>query len=183
MLTFEWAIEDILEAHPDLYVDHCAAMAVALMSRHAASPCEFIVQWEGFSVPALEGEKSFVLRVRWNDETALVAARVWLTEQRKAIVERAGVALAALLFAHLIPAGEMRVSGQGQRVDYWLPRLGCGLEISGTERSQLFSRRRREKIAQVLGNPWGQDGYVFICCFNSAHRLIDWSYHRQPRSI
>jgi hypothetical protein len=71
----------------------------------------------------------------------------------------------------------MRVSEEGQRVDYWLPRLRCALEISGTEQSRQLSRRHREKIAQVLANPWRRDGYAFVCCFSSALPLIRWSYH------
>jgi hypothetical protein len=77
---FEWPIEDIVPAHPDLYVEHCAVMAVALMSRYSASPCEFFVECEGFSPPALEGETSCVLRVVWQEQTALTAAGVWLSE-------------------------------------------------------------------------------------------------------
>jgi hypothetical protein len=48
MHTFEWAIEDIVAAHPNLYVEHYMVMAVALMSHHTTSPCEFILECEGF---------------------------------------------------------------------------------------------------------------------------------------
>lgn len=177
MRSFEWAIEDVVAAHPDLYVEHCAAMAVALMSRHSASPCEFLVECEGFSPPALDGEKSFLLRVAWSDLTAATAERVWLTEQPRPIIERAAVALAALAFAHLIRDGQMRVTRAGQRADYWLPRLRCALEISGTERGRELPRRRREKTAQVLANSRHWDGYAFVCCFSAARRVIHWSYH------
>src|SRR5438132_873578 len=105
MQTFAWPIEDILEAHPGLYLDHHAVMAVALMSRLSASPCEFLVECEGFSPPLLEGEPRFVLRVAWSEQTARGAERVWRTEQRKAIVERAAIALATLTFFHLVPNG------------------------------------------------------------------------------
>jgi hypothetical protein len=116
-------------------------------------------------------------RVFWNERTAVTAARVRLTEQPKAVTERAAVALAALVFAHLIPDGQMRVTEVGQRADYWLPRLRCALEISGTEQIRELPRRHREKIAQVLANPWRWDGYAFVCCFSSSPRLIRWSYH------
>jgi large subunit ribosomal protein L7/L12 len=95
MQTFEWAIEDIIAAHPNLYLEHCAVMAVALMSRLSASPCEFTVECEGFSPPALSGETAFRLRASWAEQTALKAQRVWHTEQPKSIVERAAVAVAA----------------------------------------------------------------------------------------
>src|SRR5580704_11149099 len=160
METFEWPIADIVAAHPDLYLEHCQVMAVALMSRHSQSPCEFLVACEGFSPPDLEAAARFRLRVTWDEPMAVTAARVWLSEQPKPIVERAAVALAALTFAHLIPNGQMRVTEEGQRADYWLPRLRCALEISGTERSREMPRRHRDKIAQVLANPWRWNGYA-----------------------
>jgi hypothetical protein len=178
MRTFEWAIEDIVAAHPDLYLEHCAAMAVAVLSRQSASPCEFVVECEGFSPEQLEGDTKFLLHVGWSEQTAATAARVWLTEQAKPVIERAAVALAVLAFAHLIPDGQIRVSKEGERADYWLPRLRRALEISGTQQSRELPRRHREKIAQVLANPWHWDGYAFVCCFQAARRLIRWSYHR-----
>jgi hypothetical protein len=54
MRTFEWPLEDIVTAHPDLYLDHCAVMAVALLSRQSASPCAFLVECEGFRLPDVE---------------------------------------------------------------------------------------------------------------------------------
>jgi hypothetical protein len=118
MRTFEWTIEDIVPAHPDLYLEHCAVMAVALMSRQSASPCDFLVECEGFQAPALEGDANFLLRVAWNEPTASKAERVGFTEQPKPVIERAAVALAALAFAHLIRDGQMRVTEVGQRADY-----------------------------------------------------------------
>jgi hypothetical protein len=179
MNKFEWPIEDIVAAHPDLYLEHCAVMAVALMSRQSAAPCEFLVECEGFSPPALEGESRFLLQVAWNEQTAIAAERVCLTEQPRPVVERAAVALAALMLAHLIRDGQMRVTGQGERADYWLPRLHCALEISGTEHSREMSRRHREKTAQVLDNPRHWNGFVIVCCFSLHGRHIRWSYHAQ----
>jgi hypothetical protein len=179
MQTFEWAIEDVAVAHPDLSLEYHAVMAVALMSRQSVSPYEFLVECEGFSPPDLQGESRFVLRIAWGESTAVSAARVWLTEQPKPIVERAAVAVAALLFSHLIPDGQMRVAEEGQRTDYWLPCLRSALEISGTEQSRELPRRHRQKIAQMLANPWQWNGYVFVCCFSTARRFIRWSYHTQ----
>ncbi len=144
-------------------------MAVALMRRRSASPCEFLVECEGFRPPDLGDETRFLLRVAWDERTADAAARVWLAEQPRPIIERAAVALAALSFAHLIPNGGMRVTEQGQRADYWLPSLRRALEISGTEQSRELPRRHREKTAQMLANPRRWDGYVFVCWFSAAH--------------
>jgi hypothetical protein len=179
MQTFEWAIEDIVAAHPGLYLEHHAAMAVAVMSGLSRSPCEFLVECEGFSPPNLKGETSFLVRVSWDEQTALRARRVLRTEQTKPIVERASVALAALLFAHLIRGGQLRVTQEGERADYWLWRLRRALEISGTEQSRELPRRQREKAAQMLANPRRWHGYVVLCCFDAAHKVIRWSYHTQ----
>jgi hypothetical protein len=154
-------------------------MAVALMSRRSASPCEFLVECEGFRPAELGDETRFILRVAWGERTAAAADRVWRVEQPKPIVERAAVALAALAFARLTPNGRMRVTAQGQRADYWLPRLRRALEISGTEHIRELPRRCREKTAQLLANPRRWNGYVFVCCFGAGRGLIRWSYHTQ----
>jgi hypothetical protein len=179
MRTFEWPIEDILPAHPGLYLEHCAVMAVAIMSRAGRLPCEFLVECEGFRPVEIGDESTFLVRVFWDEQTALKAQRVWRTEQPRPVVERAALALAALAFGHLVPRGRLRVTDEGDRADYWLPRLRRALEISGTEQQRDLSRRHREKIAQMLANPRHWNGYVFVCCFDPAHRRIRWSYHSQ----
>jgi hypothetical protein len=181
--VFEWAIEDILPAHPHLYLEHCTAMAVAVMSRRSASPYELEVECQGFSPPALGGDTRFLVRVSWTDETAARAGRVLLTEQRNPIIERAAVALAALLFAKLIPGGEMRVTRTGERADYWLLRLGAALEVSGTEQPREQGRRHREKVTQVMSNPAGWPGYAIVCCFGATQRRVRWSYHESRAGI
>lgn len=181
MRTLAGAIEDILAAHPGLYLEHHAVMAVALMSRVSRSPCEFRVECEGFSPPDLEGDTTFLLRVSWDGRTALAAQRMWRTEQPRPVVERAAVALAALLFARLIPDGRLRVTNEGERADYWLPRVRRALEISGTEQARELPRRQREKTAQMLANPRRWGGYVFVCCFGARQRVIRWSYHAQEK--
>jgi hypothetical protein len=179
MQTFIWAIEDIESAHPGLFLNHHAVMAVALMSRLSSSPCEFLVECEGFNPPGLEGETRFLVRVSWQEDTELAAERVRHTEQTRSIVERAAVALATLLFARLIPDGRLRVTNEAERADFWLPRLRCALEISGTEHHREVARRHREKTAQMLANPRRWNGYAFVCCFSANARLIRWSYHTQ----
>jgi hypothetical protein len=179
MQTFSWAIEEIATAHPGLYLEHHAVMAVALMGRLSGSPCDFLVECEGFSPPELKGATGFELRVSWEGRTALAAERVLRTEQPKPIVERAAVALAALLFAGLVPGSRLRVTSEGDRADYWLPRLRRALEVSGTEHARELPRRHREKVAQLLENPRRWNGYVCLCCFSAAQRSIRWSYHTQ----
>jgi hypothetical protein len=31
----------------------------------------------------------------------------------------------------------------------------------------------------MLANPRHWNGYVFLCCFHAAHKVIRWSYHAQ----
>jgi hypothetical protein len=40
-----------------------------------------------------------------------------------------------------------------------------------------LSRRHREKVIQMLVNPRQWSGYVFVCRFSAANRLIRWPYH------
>jgi hypothetical protein len=183
MQTIECAIEEIITAHPNLYLEHCVAMTVALLKRQADAPVEFIVQCAGIDSPALRGQDEFLLRLAWSEVTAFKARRIWQTEQPKSIIERAAVALAALLFARLLPAGQMRVTRAGERADYWLPQLRCALEVSGTTQPRLLARRQREKIAQVLSNPLRWNGYVVICCCAPRQRIIRWSYHQQEGTV
>ncbi len=179
MHTLNCSIEEIITAHPNLYLEHCAVMAVALLSKHGAPPGKFLVNCAGIDLPELAGQTSFCLSVSWSEITAHKAARVQQTEQPKAIIERAAVALAALLFARLARNGQMRVTREGDRADYWLPRLQCALEVSGTAAPSELARRHRQKITQVLSNPLRWDGYVVVCCFTAPQKIIHWSYHRQ----
>jgi hypothetical protein len=179
MVTFTWNIEDIVLAHPDLYLEHCAAMAVAVMQEYSRSPCEFVVECAGFCPQRLQGGNEFKVEVAWSEETALRANRLQRTEQRTPILERAAVALASLSLAQFVPNGQMRVTRQGDRADYWLPRLRCALEVSGTRTPSEFRRRCRQKTVQVLANPRHWNGYVFVCCFHRRQSLIRWSYHQK----
>jgi len=178
MRTFEWAIEDIITAFPSLTLGHYAVKAVAIMKRVAA-PCDFLVQLDGFRLAALEGDAQFVMNVIWSPESAAAAERMERTEQRTPIVEGAAIALAALLFAHLLPDSEMQVLSRGARADYWLPRRQQVVEVSGTEQFRQMARRLRQKRRQVLANPFGLDGHVVLCCFARSQRLIRWTYHPQ----
>ena len=165
MQTVNVAVETIIDAHPNLYLDHCVVMCVALMSQHSSSPCEFVVNCSGFEPSGFEEASAFRLNVTWEESTAQKAKRMVETEQLKPIVERATIALAALLFAIFFEDGEMRVTGYGESADYWLPRMQYALEISGTANPRYLSRRHHEKIGQVLNNPLGFDGYVVVCWY------------------
>jgi hypothetical protein len=80
----------------------------------------------------LEHCNEFVLRVSWSEITAFKAQRMWQTEQPKSIVERAAIALAALLIAHLVPGGQMRVTREAATTD---PLVLSSTEVKNDERS------------------------------------------------
>lgn len=181
MRSFEWSIEEVISAHPDLYLEHCSVMAIALMKQQTSSPCEFILECHGFSVPELGQDDQCRVRVFWNPATEAAASRVLLSEQRKPIVERGAVALAALTLSHLVADSRMQVTNQGDRVDYWLPKQRLALEISGTEQVREISRRVRTKSIQLLANPRGLDGFLCVCCFGKDQNRIRWSFHVQER--
>jgi hypothetical protein len=134
----------------------------------------------GFEIDQLEGEMEFIVNVLWGPQTEALAARMERTEQRTPIVERAAIALAALLLCHLVSDSDLEVLKQGDRADYWLREKHLAVEISGTERARQLPRRRREKRRQVLENAYGMDGYAIICCFEDGRRIVEWSYHSQP---
>ena len=182
MQIVDAAIEEIVDAHPNLYLEHCIVMCVALMSKHSSSPCEFVVDCSGFQLQGFGQNPTFQLRITWEDSTAEKARRMIQTEQLKPMVERAAIALAALLFAKLIEDGEMRVTGYGESADYWLPHLQCALEISGTENPRYLSSRHQQKREQVLRNPLGFDGYVVVCCVSAQQKRILWSFQSKEDS-
>jgi hypothetical protein len=122
MQTLDAAIEEIIAGHPNLYLEHCLVMCVALMSKYSLSPCEFVVECSDFQLSSFGEDATFRFRVAWEEEAAEKARRMMETEQVKPMVERAAIALAALLFAKLVEEGEMRVTGYGESADYWLPR-------------------------------------------------------------
>jgi hypothetical protein len=178
MQTFTWPIEDVLAAYPSLSLEHAAAMAVVLM-RGTDPPCRFVVYVDGLEIDEIGRETQFALEITWNQETEARAKRMERTEQRTPIVERAAIALAALLLCHFLPGSGLEVLKQGDRADYWLKEKHQAVEITGTEHQREIATRRRRKRRQVLENAFGMDGHVIICCFEEGQRSIQWSYHSQ----
>jgi hypothetical protein len=179
---YHWAIEDIVPAHPHLYLEHCAIMAVALLKNDSGSPCRFQVKCHDVGLPGQAKNSSFYMDVSWSPQIDTAAHRILATEQARPIVERAAVAMAAMLFGQLMPDCQLQVTRQGEKADYWLTGLRCALEVSGTERFREMSRRGRQKRAQLLANARGWNGYTVVCCFSASRRLIHWSYHTQEES-
>jgi hypothetical protein len=81
-----------------------------------------------------------------------------------------------VLFPKIIPLCPLRVAQIGEGGDYWLCGHDYLVEISGTETGEL-EQRHRQKVEQLLDNPYGRDGFVVVCCF-TTQRII-FSFHHQ----
>ncbi|MBB6051425.1 hypothetical protein [Armatimonas rosea] len=69
------------------------------------------------------------------------------------------------------------VAHEGDRFDYWVgnDEQEWGLEISGTGAESL-EERHKEKVDQLLGNPYGVDGFVIVVRFASQEAWF--TFHR-----
>jgi hypothetical protein len=69
------------------------------------------------------------------------------------------------------------VALQGDRFDYWVTdgQRDYGLEISGTIEEDLEGRHR-DKVRQLLANPYRMDGYALAVRFAVPEVLF--SFHR-----
>jgi hypothetical protein len=75
------------------------------------------------------------------------------------------------------------VAREGDRFDYWVgnDEQEWGLEISGTGAESL-EERHREKVDQLLSNPYGVDGFVIVVRFASQEAWF--TFHRvQERRV
>ncbi len=83
---------------------------------------------------------------------------------------RAGVACVVLW--HFAGIRLHAVAAEGDRFDYWCldETQEFGLEVSGTTADNLEARHR-EKVQQLLDNPYGADGYVIVVGF-ATRRVI-----------
>lgn len=174
MRIIRGAIESITELHPGLYLEHHVVMAVAVLKRMCAAPCDFRVHCDGFCPPLLT-DPNFILRVQWRRATERLADKMLKSEQRIPIIERAAVGISAMLIGALVPEGHMIVTVHGDRADYWLPKCRYAVEISGTDRKVALTARVRRKRKQVCSNVLGWRGYAIVCCFDRNQPRIVWT--------
>lgn len=175
------SIEEIGQAHPNLFLEHHIAMAAALMPRISAPPCDFRVECHGLQLSPIRTEGEFVLRVGWSAESRVKGERILRTEQIRPCIEHAAIAVACLLFAKFVPDARLEATKYGERADYWLTNLGSALEVSGTLSSPALPKRVVQKTRQLLGNPEARSGFVVAVSFEPGRPMIHWSYHRQEQ--
>ena len=70
----------------------------------------------------------------------------------------------------------IEVAQSGDRFDYWVGdgKVLLGLEVSGVLHGQS-ARRQRDKVRQLLDNPYGIGGYV--CVVHFGEQSIQLSFH------
>ncbi|MBI1923193.1 hypothetical protein HYR99_02970 [Candidatus Poribacteria bacterium] len=170
-------IEDIPQFHPDLELTPMILSAVSVMRKYSKSPSAFHLECQNIVSALLRGTEANHIQVHWRKETELRADRQKRTFQQKRLVEDGAIGIACILFPKVVYLSGLEATNFGDRGDYWINRRQYMVEISGTERASEFRRRHRQKIRQMLSNPYQKDGYVVVCDFFSQRILF--SFHRQ----
>src|SRR5262245_11517445 len=109
------AIEQIVEWHPELYLESHAAACVALMSQYGSSPHQAEVECEHISSAWLGRSRRFRLQVSWSAGAEVNAERLRHTVQRNVLVEMAAIAVALLLTPAVVDLGQLDVVRHGDR--------------------------------------------------------------------
>jgi hypothetical protein len=117
------------------------------------------------------------LRLRWDTSSA---PELPLGVGIKTITEWAACALASIVVSHYMGLRMRAVATEGDRFDYWcrIQNMDFGLEVSGTQvlDEAELTTRQRQKVRQLLSNPYGINGFVIVTSF--ATNIVRFSYHR-----
>ncbi len=154
--------------------------AIALMDSYRLKPFPLAVTCENIVSALLQrADGEFAVEFDWLAETFPDCQRIFQTLQREAIVEYAAVATAFLVVTNLAQKNIVEVTLRGSKADYFLDGRKYLLEISGTESAERFFARHNEKVRQLQANPFGQDGYVFVCCFSNQKAKFSFHHFEQ----
>jgi len=138
-------------------------------------PCS--VACDDIASPLLkQAQNEIKVEFDWLTETFPECRRMFQTLQREAIVEYAAIATGLLVTANIAQRNIAEVTMRGSKADYFLDGRTCLLEISGTEIAEQLNSRHNEKVRQLQANPFGKEGYVFVCCF--SNQRAKFSFHR-----
>jgi hypothetical protein len=102
--------------------------------------------------------------------------------QAKPVTEQAACAVAFVFVPLYAQARVVDVAESGDRFDYWVINEECrlGLEVSGTITGNLQDRHR-EKVDQLMDNPYGVDGYVAVVRFGTREAIF--SFHEYGEEL
>lgn len=125
------------------------------------------------------GEVQRNLRLSWSAASVLSRPP---GVQGNTVTEWAALGLACVLVPHYTGLSIRRVALPGDCFDYWVTdgKTRCGLEVSGTMTDDLAARHR-EKLRQLLDNPYRINGYILVVSFAVQRALL--SFHRFPEDV
>jgi hypothetical protein len=160
-------VESLQELNPTaIWASFFIPPAIAMMEAYNLKPFTWLITHENVDSAWFEAAGGEVtMEVDWLADTFPESRRLFQTLQRESIVEYAAVATAFLAMTKLVRKNIVEVTMRGGKADYFLDERKTLLEISGTESAELFASRHSEKVRQLRANPFGKDGYVFVCCF------------------
>ncbi|HTU91588.1 MAG TPA: hypothetical protein VMF69_16010 [Gemmataceae bacterium] len=167
----EYQLEAICREHP-IAVAMFVPFAIARLHRES-SPTEARVRVRMRNIGG-QPEEERALRLFWSVESM---AKQPLAVQEHVVTEWAALAMACVVLAKYTPLRLRAVALQGDRFDYWVTdgRGDYGLEISGTLEEDIEGRHR-DKVRQLLANPYRNDGYAVTVRFAVPEVLF--SFHR-----
>lgn len=177
-MTPRYTIESLSEFSPAvLWASFFMNPAIALMESYGRKPFPCAVTCENIDAPLVTMPTCNVeVEFDWLPDTFPGSQRLFQTLQREAIVEYAAVAAAFLLMSNLVQQNIAEVTLRGSKTDYFVAGRKHLLEISGTESAKRLNERHNEKVGQLRANPFGKDGYVFVCCFSNQQARL--SFHQ-----
>lgn len=167
----EYALETISQEHP-VAVAMFIPFAIARLQRtHTDTEAWVRVRMRNIGGQAEEERR---LRLIWSAESA---AKQPLAVQEHIITEWGALAMACVALAKYTPLRLRAVALQGDHFDYWVTdgHRDYGLEVSGT-REEDIEGRHRDKVRQLLANPYRVDGYAVTSRFAVPEVLF--SFHR-----
>jgi hypothetical protein len=173
----EYRLEAIVQHHP-IAVDMFVTFALARLQRDPLT-LEAVVRVRLRDIGEHQQDER-MLRLFWSAESASTRP---LAVQEHIITEWAALAIACVVLAKYTTLRLRAVAVQGDRFDYWMTdgQHDYGLEVSGTLEEDIEGRHR-EKVRQLLANPYRTDGYALAVRFAIPEVLF--SFHRfgeQPR--
>ncbi len=176
--TPRYYLESLRELNPALvWANFFIPPALALLDSYQRKPFPCLIACENIATALLQDEANEIMvEYDWLAATFPDCSRIFHTLQRETVVEYAAVAAAFLVVTNLAEKSITEVTLRGDRADYFLNDRKLLLEISGTENTALLTSRHREKVRQLQANPFGKDGYVFVCCF--SNQRAHFSFHR-----
>lgn len=173
-------IESLRDLNPTLiWAPFFINPVIAMMDSYRLKPFPFAVTCENILSDFLQrADDEIIVEFDWLAETFPDCQRIFQTLQREAIVEYAAVATAFLVVTNLAKRSITEVTLRGDKADYFFDERKCLLEISGTENAEHLASRHSEKVRQLQANPFGKDGYVFVCCFSNQKAKFSFIYFK-----